>query len=274
MGLHGRYCPQVVQGLSKAPKLKEQQLSKMAVCPPRPKKKLDQPKNEEDAKPKSKTPASPKKRTRSQRTVDSLRELKYLYNATFQTITETAGTIQSCMRRSTSLSDDEIRTVVNYLDRIVHVLNNARILANRALELYLTKTLERRYNPATADKSQTHRLALSEEASDHRKGKEKREQSDDPLDLVLSKQYGHSIFRNLVTLLINGAVKGNFLKSAVGAMEPLRGDLDATLTVVQKCMSHLMADNLRAHFKRLPFVTQQATRDIRTHRLFPQLQTL
>ncbi|KAI8361974.1 hypothetical protein B0O80DRAFT_524386, partial [Mortierella sp. GBAus27b] len=277
MGLHGRYCPQVVQDLSKAPKPKEQQLSKMAVCPPRPKKKLDQPKNEEDAKPKSKTPASPKKRTRSQRTVDSHKELKYLYNATFQTITETAGTIQSCMRRSTSLSDDEIRTVVNYLDRIVHVLNNARILANRALELYLIKTLERRYNTATPDMSQTHQLALSEEASDHRKGKGKRAQSDDPLDLVLSKQYGRSIFRNLVTLLINGAVKGSReptdasgwkakaiaqeiydgLKSAVGVMEPLRGDLDAPLSVVQQCMSHLMADNFRAHFKRLPLVIRQ-----------------
>ncbi|KAI8347585.1 hypothetical protein B0O80DRAFT_532956 [Mortierella sp. GBAus27b] len=277
MGLHGRYCPQVVQDLSKAPKPKEQQLSKMTVCPPRPKKKLDQPKKEEDAKPKSKTPASPKKRTRSQRTVDSHKELKYLYNATFQTITETAGTIQSCMRRSTSLSDDEIRTVVNYLDRIVHVLNNARILANRALELYLTKTLERRYNTATADRSQTHQLALSEEASDHRKGKGKRDQSDDPLDLVLSKQYGRSIFRNLVTLLVNGAVKDtreptdasgwkaraiaqeiyDGLKSAVGVMEPLRGDLDASLTVVQKCMSHLMADNFRAHFKRLPLVIRQ-----------------
>ncbi|KAI8355920.1 hypothetical protein B0O80DRAFT_528319, partial [Mortierella sp. GBAus27b] len=277
MGLHGRYCPQVVQDLSKAPKPKEQQLSKMAVCPPRPKKKLDQPKKEEDAKPKSKTPASPKKRTRSQRTVDSHKELKYLYNATFQTITETAGTIQSCMRRSTSLSDDEIRTVVNYLDRIVHVLNNARILANRALELYLTKTLERRYNTATADRSQTHQLALSEEASDHRKGKGKRDQSDDPLDLVLSKQYGRSIFRNLVTLLVNGAVTGNReptdasgwkakaiaqeiydgLKSAVGVMEPLRGDLDGPLTVVQQCMSHLMADNFRAHFRRLPLVIRQ-----------------
>ncbi|KAF9971245.1 hypothetical protein BGZ65_010545 [Modicella reniformis] len=42
MGLYGRYCPQVVKDLSKAPKVDKDQLSKMTVCPPRLKNKDDQ----------------------------------------------------------------------------------------------------------------------------------------------------------------------------------------------------------------------------------------
>ncbi|KAF9980575.1 hypothetical protein BGZ65_004935 [Modicella reniformis] len=55
------------------------------------------------------------------------------------------------------------------------------------------------------------------------------------------------------------------LKIAVGVVEPLRGDLDASLTVVQKCMSHLMADNLSACYvaslKTLPEISDEESDD-------------
>ncbi|KAF9919261.1 hypothetical protein BGZ65_012266, partial [Modicella reniformis] len=92
-------------------------------------------------------------------------------------------------------------------------------------------------------------------------------ESVDPLDLLLTKKYGRSIIRNLITILMNGKITDTFkptnpnewaarsiaeeivggLKSVVRVVKPLKGDMKVALKVVQQSMAHLM-DNLRAHF--------------------------
>ncbi|KAF9992312.1 hypothetical protein BGZ65_012400 [Modicella reniformis] len=98
-------------------------------------------------------------------------------------LTETAGTLQSCLRRATSLSKDEIRTVVDCIDSVVHILNSSRVLACRAIELYIIKELEQRSHTSTSAT-----------------GNDGPVDPVDPLDLLLSKKYGRSIVRNVVTL--------------------------------------------------------------------------
>ncbi|KAF9986154.1 hypothetical protein BGZ65_008642, partial [Modicella reniformis] len=216
--------------LSKAPRVDDSQLAKMNISQPLARKKKEY---------KQEHPQSKKNKT--ERKEDGAKELKSLYQSTFRTITETAGSVQECLRRSTLLSKNEI-VIVAGLDNVVHALNSMWILADKALRLYLFKTLNSNHNHAMASPA------------------EERESVDpNPLDLLLTRKYGRSIIRNLTTILMSGKTtdtrkptdpKGwvarsvaeeivGGLKSVVGAVKPLKGHMKVALTVVQKSMARI-----------------------------------
>jgi ribosomal protein L17 len=236
--------------ISKIPKVKQESLSKMTVSTPR--APLKNPVNSETIVPQKSTKMAKKKRgaKRKPSAKSPPKLLKSCYQYTFRTMTQSLGCLSACIQRATTLSRGMAHEVAAHIEDAVHVLNSARIIAYEALSLYVIATLE---SPSTStDTTNT-----------------------DPLDLLLTKKFSHAIVRSLVTLIINGKIKtcGSEYKdqksvqskmiaeavysqliSTTGKIDRLNTNKELVLNVPQKCMSHEIANNIRSHFKKLPFL--------------------
>ncbi|KAF8976772.1 hypothetical protein BGZ46_007981, partial [Entomortierella lignicola] len=251
----GRYSSHIVRDLTKASKVDQESLSKMTESAPRPSKPKSintksQPKN-------SKGNLNKKKRRGGKApAVGSTKELKSLFKNSFRYVTETLGCAKACILRATTLTNDEALAVSNLIEEAVHILNTARILAFRALRLFLVSRLEDTSNIISED-------STSDVAN-----------TIDPLDLLLTKKHGRTIMRNLVTLVVNGKIQNTGaaptdenvlkdrsiaeeiyagLKEAIGNNNPIK-TRKLTLKIPQKAMAHKMADCIRFHFRKIPSV--------------------
>ncbi|KAF9992657.1 hypothetical protein BGZ79_002800, partial [Entomortierella chlamydospora] len=249
----GRYSSHLVKDLSKASKVNQESLSEMTQsarrsCKPKSNESKSQPKN-----PKKKLNKKKKSGGRAP-AQGSVKELKSLFRNSFRTVTETIGCATACIRRATTLAKVEAHAVSNLIEEAVHILNSARILALKALHLFLVSRLENISSTITNESTSNVTTKI------------------DPLDLLLTKKHGRTIMRNLVTLVVNGkidktgaasndekAIEARFiakeiyagLMGVVGNIDPVK-TRKLNLTIPQKAMAHKMADCIRSHFPKLP----------------------
>lgn len=249
----GRYSSHLVKDLSKASKVNQESLSEMTQSAPRSCKPKS---NESKSQPKNPKKKLNKKKKSGGRAPaqGSVKELKSLFRNSFRTMTEKIGCATACIRRATTLAEVEAHAVSNLIEEAVHILNSARILAFKALHLFLVSRLENISSTITNESTSNVTTTI------------------DPLDLLLTKKHGRTIMRNLVTLVVNGkiderggasndekAIKARFIaKEIYASLTGVVGNIDPVktrklnLTIPQKAMAHKMADCIRSHFRKLP----------------------
>ncbi|KAG0047962.1 hypothetical protein BGZ89_004737, partial [Linnemannia elongata] len=116
--------------------------------------------------------------------------LKKSFGGAFKTLVLTAGSLWGCLRRATDLTSEEIAQVVNRIDRAVFVMNSAKHVVLKMLEFFILRCL-------LPVRNQVDRPQGSHE-DDTIFG-------DDALDLLLGKDSGGVIIRNLISFALRGS---------------------------------------------------------------------
>jgi hypothetical protein len=170
-------------------------------------------------------------------------QLKSLHQKTFQTSTMTLGSITGCLRRATNLTADEAGIIRDRLEAAADILNKTRIMVFKGLELFILN--EVRSVP----------------------------QRSEPLDVLLDKKHGYTIVRNLVALVLNGAIDNrgrptrdpeairarssaqsiyDDLCNELPELKPMKGSCKIPLSIPQMELAREIHCNLRIHYGRLP----------------------
>lgn len=259
MDTHQRYSPRTFD-VSKASPVAVKDLVKMAPAKPRP----PRPKGPAKAVV-APTTSSQRKTSSSQGKTgkDDMNHHKKAFKQSFKMVTLTMGSLSGCMRRATNLTSHEISTVAARIDQAVHVLSVTRGLVFKAIEHFLYKSLAATQPGQTADGCL------------------------DPLDMLLHRQHGATLIRNLIALVLTGTVSvhgrtptGEALRArniAAGIYRDLKEIISGlgptnpqrmNLGVAQEDLSVDIHTAIREHFGRLPLLLTKKVRMLSTV-LFP-----
>ncbi|KAK3829157.1 MAG: hypothetical protein J3Q66DRAFT_364198 [Benniella sp.] len=288
-----RYSPHTVKDISKASKVQEVLLGNMSIAKPRaPKaqKAAAAPKNTSTTGTASTNEIKLGKDTEG----DGASPLKTLYEKAFQTTTLTLGCLTGCMRRATELGDSA-KDVAGCLETAADVLTTTRTITYWCLEHLVVGNL---LKEAERVQEAQHELSLDPqtEASEHPQAEANPEQQaqngstqtvasadqqpGSPLDLLLDRQHGETVVRNLIALVLNGKIDGKGRKpthpEATQARElaqsvyesmkklyqdhtsqdwkPTNGTAKLPLSIPQGELAREMHTTIRTHFARLPGV--------------------
>lgn len=221
---------------------------------------------------------------------DGASPLKVLYEKTFQTTTLTLGCLTGCLRRATDLGDNA-KDVAGCLETAADVLTTTRITTYQCIEYLVASNLlavqapVHQDNPlgpqieASADQ-QAHSLQIEPSSQDESTETEVIVDQQQPLDLLLDRQHGETIVRNVIALVLNGRIDGRGRKAthpeAVQAREvaqsvyddmkrlyrdqtsedwvPTNSSAKLHLSIPQGELAHEIHTAIRTHFARLPGV--------------------
>ncbi|KAF9346669.1 hypothetical protein BGX34_003720 [Mortierella sp. NVP85] len=225
-------------------------------------------------------------------------ESKKIFKKVVATRTLKLGCIAGAMRRATNMTPGEVQTVTERINAVTHILSRARIIIFKGLETFVFRNL-----PATStqDERDSDRdedtdtggieetsieddMSSDDEDEDEVEGEDEDDTGGpstsssaipvtmDPLDILLDKQHGPTLLRNLGALVIHGTIGGRSSKDpnaqkARSLAREIYNDLEPEMTLPLKGMmtagnvsfSVPIADmaakihtNIRVHFKRLP----------------------
>lgn len=251
-----RYTPHTVKNVSESRKVDRKDLKDMVIDKPRKPKDPAAPAKPTTSSSSKKARKRSSKRSSKKPTDTSIEKgesgkLKDLYQKTFQTTTLTLGSLSGCLRRATELSSDDIRKIVARIDAATDILNKARIMVYKSLELFILDSLRSQPAPGMIEDPQ----------------------HIDPLDLILSKQDGETVIRNLIALMLNGKIAGgrppkkdskasrartlaqsiyNDMRTVLPDLNPVKGSLNIPLSIPQSELAREIHTSLRTHFSRLP----------------------
>ncbi|KAK3814455.1 MAG: hypothetical protein J3Q66DRAFT_37783 [Benniella sp.] len=287
-----RYSPHTVKDISKASKVQEVLLGNMSIAKPRAPKAQKAPMA---SKKTSSTTASTNEIKLGKDTEgDGASPLKTLYEKTFQTTTLTLGCLTGCMRRATELGENA-KDVADCLETAADVLTTTRTITYWCLEHLVVGNL---LKEAERVQQAQHELSLDPqtEASEHPQAEANSEQQaqngstqkaasadqqpGSPLDLLLDRQHGETVIRNLIALVLNGKIDGRGRKpthpEATQARElaqsvyesmkklyqdhtsqdwkPTNSTAKLPLSIPQGELAREMHTAIRTHFARLPGV--------------------
>lgn len=239
--------------MSKASPVAEKDLNKMTPAKPR----LPRPKGPAKAVA-AVTTSSQRRTSRTQVKTDGKDDMKHhkdAFKRSFKNVTLTMGSLTGCMRRATNLTSLEISAVATRINQAVHILSVTRGLVFRAIEFFLYKSLD------AVQQGQTAGGQL------------------DPLDMLLHRQHGATLIRNLIVLVLTGTAsvagpqaRGEALRArniAVGIYHDLLEILpglgptnpqNMCLGVAQEDLSVNIHTAIREHFGRLPVLLTKKVR--------------
>jgi len=307
-----RYSPHTVQDISKASEVQEVLLGNMSIAKPRAAKA-----QKAAMAPKTSTPgtASTNEIKLGKDTEgDGASPLKTLYEKTFQTTTLTLGCLTGCLRRATELGENA-KDVAGCLETAADVLTTTRMITYWCLEhlvvgnllkeaervqeaqhdLSLDPQTETNQDPqvqslqteAIADQQAQHEPPQAEATPDQQaqNGSTQTVASADqqpgsPLDLLLDRQHGETVIRNMIALVLNGKIDGRgrtpthpeaiqareLARSVYESMKklyhdhtleywkPTNGTAKLPLSIPQGELAREMHTAIRTHFARLPGV--------------------
>ncbi|KAG0007050.1 hypothetical protein BGZ65_010676 [Modicella reniformis] len=248
-----RYTPHTITDISKARPVKNEDLGKLSVSVPRPKTSRTRAEPEmststsissinsssssnNNGKSRSVSSSNSNQRGRSggKKEESDPKAVKDLFDKTFKTVTMTMGSLYSCIRRATSLDNNQADTIAKRLNDAVHVLSQTRIIAFKAIEnfIYLKlaenptkKTLlEHEYtpdpsvsakveilDPAVAAETEVldpMELTEAESLDPSESAGPSKTAKIDPLDLLLDHTHGTTIVRNLLSIVMKGCRRG------------------------------------------------------------------
>jgi len=137
------------------------------------------------------------------------KDLKEDFSKVFKTVTMTAGSLSGCIRRATSLDDQQARSITKCVDNAVHALSQARIIAYWAIENYMYREVTESTPPESTVSADVETIEPTEpiglpEPSDPPESTGLPGNADPPakagpLDLLLDSSHGTTIIRNLLS---------------------------------------------------------------------------
>ncbi|KAG0200674.1 hypothetical protein BGX31_003999, partial [Mortierella sp. GBA43] len=239
---HDRYSPKLVKDITKASPVDESDLRNMTPDPPRPRRPATSVVTNSATRSQQKKALTEKERPEP---AENMKTHKNSFQAAFKTVTLTLGSLSGCLRRATNLSGSEISDIVARINEAVHILSITRQVVFKALEFFLYKSLNEDQHVVQGQM--------------------------DPLDLILHKQHGETLVRNLLALVLYGSISGcgprstgialqarKLAKDIYDDLKEIIPDLNPTnpnnlpLGIVKADLAVNIRMAIREHFGRLP----------------------
>ncbi|KAK3825871.1 MAG: hypothetical protein J3Q66DRAFT_365588 [Benniella sp.] len=215
------------------------------------------------------------------------KDLKDDFSKIFKTATMTAGSLSGCIRRATSLDDQQVRSITKCVDNAVHALSQARIIAYWAIEHYLYREVTASTTPESTVSTVVEMVKPTEpiglpEPTDPLEPTDPPESTGPPtcavppakagpLDLLLDSSHGTTIIRNLLSIALGdsghhdtedpqaqeaqriGKDMYHHLKSVLPDLQHVNPDA-IPLGIAVMDLAKEMHTSILTHFRRLPGV--------------------
>lgn len=199
---------------------------------------------------------------------------KGLFEKAFRIMTMTMGSLSCCLQRATSMSRADAESVARRLNDAVHVMSQTRIIVFKAVENYVYLKVTENSSATASPMMFVDSIECASSAGPSNSVDPPNINKMDPLDLLLHKDHGVTIIRNLIGIVMRGQVErtmgGTTPKSELAIMAcETAGDMYRKICLVLPNLGPSNPENLplgvplmemavnvhsaiRTHFRRLP----------------------